>query len=912
MIAELFFSFDVCVKGINDKVMYFLDGDVGLMGKGHKSENVASAIFGLTLGLLLTAWMVVAMAPSVFAIDSCTTINSPGVYNLTSSITDSPLPSSPPPLSPCINIASSDVILDGLGNTVDGVDGSGAVGVYVYNSTTPLTNVTVKNLTVSDWEYGIYYRSVTNSTDSISSITGTSNTIGIQLTESSKIAIRNSSLSSNTDGISVRESPDNLISANNITGNSARGIYMDFCGECGPDNINNTIKGNNISGNGGIGIFFDGATSNLAYNNYIAANTLRNAVDEPSFGSNRWNTSAKAGANIIGGSVIGGNYWGDYLGSDTDEDGFGDTLLPYTSQGNITVGGDYLPLTGDTLPPKINISNPVNSSIINIFNDWLTGNVSDSKSNLTVVNVSLNGVYVGVYPINVSTGFFAAKMNYTPGVVNNISVSATDSSGNTGTVVVNASVRSNTESSSYNATEGEVVVVNSTLNNTDLWLEIVTNSNLTFQVNVTAVGNASHLNVSALENSSAYGLFDANESAVGKFVEITVSDNINSTSANLSSAILKLFVKSEDLDLDGDGIYNGTGDFNISSVKIYWYNVSNTTWHPLVKGVNYEPLGPEVFDNGVNDTPVGVYLGFAFANISHFSVYGVSASVYGGGAVVAGGGADVSAPSDSGDTMPQIIGLQGAKSNLINLVASDANYLGLVRQFNYFWHEFVDSPGALRGPLSALGIHWAPIKYAGKLNQILYPHKLSEVDGDIYSLAALKAREKFSSGSNTVILARGDNEVDSLAASSYAKILNLPILLTEPDLLPPASAQAIAALGAESVVVAGGPEAVSTGVEELLPSALRVGGSDRYETAVLFAEALLSESKSDVVVVTDGLSPEATSLIVAYYYNAPIVYVRGDAVPDVTEEFLADHKFKIVVTVGVSDRAGERLNDLVG
>ncbi|RLF39269.1 MAG: hypothetical protein DRN21_03825, partial [Thermoplasmata archaeon] len=81
------------------------------------------------------------------------------------------------------------------------------------------------------------------------------------------------------------------------------------------------------------------------YNNYF--NNTHNAYDD---GNNIWNISKTPGTNIIGGPYLGGNFWSDYYGVDTDGDELGDTNLPYNCSGNIQNGGDYAPLTNNTLP----------------------------------------------------------------------------------------------------------------------------------------------------------------------------------------------------------------------------------------------------------------------------------------------------------------------------------------------------------------------------------------------------------------------------------------------------------------------------------------------------------------------------------------------------------------------------------
>ncbi len=320
---------------------------------------------------LMTIILLSATAEAI-EVSNCTEISSPGHYILTQDLTNSP--------DTCIQITAGNVIFDGNGHTIDGAGALNSYGVYVYGSTT-LRNVTIKNLTVTDWDVGIKFINIENgrienstalgnwhgislsssNNNSISNNTAYSNYwYGIYLENSDGSTLSNNSVYDNYYGIFLYYSDSNTLSENRASNNND-GIRL-------ISSNNNSLLENTLSSNNHVGISLWHSKGNILSENKVYGENglyLANSSDNSLYNNlfyninnfeirnskNTWNRAKILGPNIAGGTYLGGNAWLKPDGTgfsqicgDADDDGICDGVYKL-DEGNI----DYLPL-------KVNIS----------------------------------------------------------------------------------------------------------------------------------------------------------------------------------------------------------------------------------------------------------------------------------------------------------------------------------------------------------------------------------------------------------------------------------------------------------------------------------------------------------------------------------------------------------------------------
>ena len=141
------------------------------------------------------------------------------------------------------------------------------------------------------------------------------------------------------------------------------------------------------------------------------------------------------------------------------------------------------------------------------------------------------------------------------------------------------------------------------------------------------------------------------------------------------------------------------------------------------------------------------------------------------------------------------------------------------------------------------------------------------------------------SGANTVFVATGNGFADALAAGPAAASLRAPVLLV-PGLASTADDATLAVLrqlGAEKVVIVGGPGSVTAGIATSLAVAghtvERVGGADRFEVSAKLASIYFPHASRAYVATGLGFADALSGGAAAGAVGAPMFTVLTGCVP---------------------------------
>jgi len=289
-----------------------------------RSRNTKGIVAG---ALLLVAILALAASP-VTATDLTYSgqkivITQPGTYVLKNDISNSDH-------LICVEIAASNVVFDGGGHLIDGVKKEGSAGIYVHGPSAAISGVTIKNVRVKDWYYGIYIHETSSSVIEGATLSGNSFTGVVFFKNAVGNRIMGSTITGNQYGVIFSDGASGGIVTNNEIKGNELGLYLYLSDGA-------TISGNQISQNLNTGIHLRVSGNGKIYNNHLNNNFNVKFGGEP-FKANSWSvtpgTSLWSPANIMGGPRVGGNFWGRPSGdgfsqteADSNDDGFIDSSL---------------------------------------------------------------------------------------------------------------------------------------------------------------------------------------------------------------------------------------------------------------------------------------------------------------------------------------------------------------------------------------------------------------------------------------------------------------------------------------------------------------------------------------------------------------------------------------------------------
>jgi parallel beta-helix repeat protein len=300
-----------------------------------------------------------------------------------------------------IMVERNNIVIDGNGYVLQG--GGSGTGIETFGT----INVTIQNLEVADFNYGVF---INSSSYSIISRNDIENSYcGIGLSSSSNYStLWENNVTNNQEGIDVFSSSSNNISENKVGENNGNGIWLASASN------NNTISGNIMTNNyAGINLY-------SSINNVISDNTATGSINSAGIllsfsnntdisGNNVANNyygirliDASSYNNLVGNNVTANQWWGISLDSClnnaiTENSATSNSIVGIylvSSLNNVVSGNG---LTEDRI--GIGLDSSTNNSISenNVTSNSLYGLYLYSSSNNTVSGNNMTDGFYGIY-----------------------------------------------------------------------------------------------------------------------------------------------------------------------------------------------------------------------------------------------------------------------------------------------------------------------------------------------------------------------------------------------------------------------------------------------------------------------------------------------------------------------------------
>jgi putative cell wall-binding protein len=181
---------------------------------------------------------------------------------------------------------------------------------------------------------------------------------------------------------------------------------------------------------------------------------------------------------------------------------------------------------------------------------------------------------------------------------------------------------------------------------------------------------------------------------------------------------------------------------------------------------------------------------------------------------------------------------------------------------------------------------------------------------DRYETAARVALSAFAAPVPEALVATGQGFADALAGGGAGATTGSPVLLVDPDTVPPSTAQALRELQPRTIAVLGGTSAVSDNVLEQLEAyatggVARLAGRDRFDTAARISRRFWRGTADTVYLATGMNFPDALAGVPAAARDqAPLLLTQRDCMPEVTREEVRRLDPSQVVVLGGESAVG--------